>query len=161
MPELKPIHVVLILAIVAIVALYALGVGLGATDKSSRRERPADRAQALRERFMKPRPVTAEELVTDCSLEDGVLSMPRGAVCDVDVKASETRMRSLELAHQPTSMVRVEVTPRGKPSVPAKFNPLKESKTLDITEEGADLKVTCLFPVPPAPACTLGLLPPP
>jgi hypothetical protein len=163
MPEPKPIHVVLILAIVAIVALYALGVGLGATGDSPRQVKPAQTGQTLRERFLKPRAVTVEELTvgTGCTLTKGILSLRGAASCEVDVKASDTRVRSLalELIPELGAPMRVEVTPRGKPSVPATFNPLKESRTLDVTEEGAGLRVTCVAPPQQMPGCALRLLP--
>src|SRR5688500_9621522 len=97
MPELKPIHAVLILAVAAIIALYVLGVGLGATDASSRKSSPSESARGLRERFLKPRPVAEEELATGCPLKNGILSVRGGATCEVDVKASDTRVRSLNL----------------------------------------------------------------
>ncbi|NTX03431.1 MULTISPECIES: hypothetical protein [Myxococcus] len=157
MPELKPLHVVLILAIVAIVALYVLGVGLGAKDESSRRESPTQSAQELRERFIKPEPVDATELAATCAFQEGVLVLPSGGSCRVDVKASDTRMRSLEVVPRPLSVVRVSLASRGKPSVPAKFDPLKEAKKLDVAKEGADLEVTCLSAPPQRPICELGL----
>jgi hypothetical protein len=159
MPELKPIHAVLILAIIAIVALYVLGVGLGATSDSPRAVSPAETAERLKERFLKPRPVTAEDLATACPFEDGALAVTRGATCTVDVKESDTRSRSMELVPRSPSSVKVEWVPRGKPSVPATFNTLDEAKKLDVTKEGVDLKVTCLVPVPPLPFCELRLLP--
>lgn len=159
MPELKPIHAVLLLALFAIVALYVLGVGLGATGDPPRAVDPAQTAQKLRERFLKPRPVTAEELATACPFKGGVLAVSRAATCTVDVKASDARSRSLELTPRSPSSVKVEWIPRGKPSVPATFNTLDEAKKLDVTKEGADLKVTCLVPSPPLPVCELRLLP--
>ena len=159
MPELKPIHAVLILAIIAIVALYVLGVGLGATSDSPRAVDPAASAERLKERFLNPRPVTAEELATTCPFEDGALAVSRGAPCAVDVKASDARSRSMELVPRSPSSVKVEWVPRGKPSVPATFNTLDEAKELDVTKEGADLRVTCLVPASSLPFCELRLLP--
>ncbi|MCP3141702.1 hypothetical protein [Pyxidicoccus xibeiensis] len=158
MPELKPIHAVLILAIIAIVALYVLGVGFGATSEPPDRVKPMETAQQLRARFLKPRPVTAKELATNCIFSNGVLTVQRGASCQVDVKASDTRVRSLELAFPSGTVVKVEVEPRAKRSVPATFDPLKESRKLDVTEEGADLEVTCLMSTQ-TQACALRLLP--
>ncbi|WP_163999676.1 hypothetical protein [Pyxidicoccus caerfyrddinensis] len=159
MPELKPIHAVLILAIIAIVALYVLGVGLGATSDSPRAVDPSEVAGRMKERFLKPRPVTAEDLATACPFEDGALAVTRAATCTVDVKESDTRSRSIELVPRLPSILKVEWVPRGKPSVPATFDTLDEAKELDVTKEGADLKVTCLFPAPPLPFCELRLLP--
>lgn len=159
MPELKPIHAVLILAIFAIVALYVLGVGLGATGKAPGAVDPAEEGQKLKARFLKPREMKEEELATACPFKDGVLSVPLAAACAVDVKASDSRSRSLELTPRPASSVKVEWTPRGKPSVPATFDTLDEAKKLDVTREGADLKVTCRAPPPSLPACELRLLP--
>lgn len=160
MPELKPIHAVLILGIAAIVALYVLGAGLGATDRSSRKSSPSETGKGLRERFIKPRPVAVEELATGCALKNGILSIRGGATCEVDVKASDTKVRSLllERIEEVPAPVKVELTPRGKPSVPATFDPLKESKKLDVMEEGASLKVTCGAPPQQLPGCALRLL---
>lgn len=162
MPELKPIHAVLILAIVAMIALYALGVGLGATGDSPGQAKPSETAAKLRERFFKPRAVTAEELTpgSGCTLTKGILSLRGGATCDVDVKASDTRVRSLllELIPEVGAPMEVAVTPRGKPSVPATFDPLKESKQLDVLEEGARLRVSCKAPLQQLPGCALRLV---
>ncbi|MFP2906455.1 hypothetical protein ACLESD_15605 [Pyxidicoccus sp. 3LFB2] len=162
MPELKPIHAVLILAIVAIVALYVLGVGLGATGDSPGQAKPAETAAKLRERFLKPRAVTVEELAPGpgCTLTKGILSLRGGVTCDVDVKASDTRVRSLllELIPEVAAPMTVEVTPRGKPSVPASFEPLEESKKLDVMEEGAGLKISCKAPPLQMPGCALRLV---
>ncbi|MFP2929005.1 hypothetical protein ACLESO_28160 [Pyxidicoccus sp. 3LG] len=159
MPELKPIHVVLLLAVMAIVALYVLGVGLGATSKSPAQSNPMETASKLRERFLKPRAVTAEELATACPFKDGVLTVATAATCVVEVKTSDTRTRSLELIPQPPSTVKVELLPKGKPSVPATIKSLEESRKVDVSEEGAELKVTCRQPKPALSLCELRLLP--
>ena len=159
MPELKPIHVVLLLAVMVIVALYVLGVGLGATSKSPAQSDPMETARKLRERFLKPRVVTAEELATECPFKDGVLAIVRGPPCVVEVKPSDTRTRSLELIPRPPANVRVELLPRGKPSVPATIKSLDESRKVDVSEEGMEVKVTCLVPQSSLPACELRLLP--
>jgi hypothetical protein len=160
MPELKPIHAVLLLGVAAIVALYILGVGLGATSESPRKTSPSERGQQLRERFLKPRAVAAEDVATGCAFKNGILSMRGGATCEVDVKAADAKVRSLllERVEEVPAPMKVEVTPRGKPSVPATFDPLKESKTLDVMEEGAALKVTCEAPPQVLPGCALRLL---
>lgn len=164
MSELKPIHAVLILVVVALVALYVLGVGFGATSESPRRTKPTEVAQRLRERFLKPRAVTSDELEvgTGCTLTKGILSLRGAASCEVEVKAADAKVRSLslELIPEVAAPMKVELTPRGKPSVPATFDPLKESKAVDVTEEGAGLRVTCGAPPQVAPGCALRLLPP-
>lgn len=164
MPELKPIHAVLIIVVVALVALYVLGAGLGATSESPRRTKPTETAQKLRERFLKPRAVTADELDlgAGCTLTKGILSLRGGVTCTVNVKESDAKVRSLslELIPEVAAPMKVEVTPRGKPSVPATFDPLEESKKLDVMEEGAGLRVTCVAPPQVMPGCALRLLPP-
>jgi hypothetical protein len=59
MPAPKPSTVVLLLVAFACIALYVLGVGLGATDNSSagRPSMSKEERQRLRDRFIKPRPV--------------------------------------------------------------------------------------------------------
>ncbi|XXF77095.1 hypothetical protein P2318_29180 [Myxococcaceae bacterium GXIMD 01537] len=148
--NLKPSTVVLILVLVAVVALYLLGVGLGATDRSASSSQPAvsiEDRQAWRERFLKPRPVEADELKVQagspCTLVDQKLNVPLGSPCRVEVTAGGARARTLEVVPQ-AAFVSMTFTPRGKPALPVKEDSLSDAKKLDVMREGGDLEVSCL-----------------
>ena len=60
LPELKPVHIIIVLVILAIVVLYVVGTGLGAADDStSRRESPIAMARRLYAYVLTPRLVDA------------------------------------------------------------------------------------------------------
>jgi hypothetical protein len=147
MPAPKPFTVVLILAVFACIALYVLGVGLGATDNSraGRSSMSKEERQALRERFIRPRPVKAEELETDCPLANGVLSVELGRACQVTIAEAGARGRTVEVAPAGPGAggISFDYTPKGKPSLPVSENVLKEPKKLDVMKEGAELVITC------------------
>lgn len=140
----KPFTVVLILAVFACVALYVLGVGLGATD-SSRAGRPSmskEERQRLRERFIRPRPVKAEELKADCPLAQGVLTVEVGKSCRVTIAEAGARGRTVEVAPAGGG-VSFEFTPKSQPALPVSEELLKGSRKLDVMKEGAELVITC------------------
>lgn len=144
MPAPKPFTVVLILAVFACVALYVLGVGMGATD-NSRAGRPSlskEERQRLRDRFIKPRPVKVEELKADCPLATGVLTVDAGKSCRVTIAEAGARGRTVELAPAGGG-VSFEFTPKSQPSLPVSEDLLRGPRKLDVMKEGAELVVTC------------------
>lgn len=147
MPAPKPFTVVLILAVFACVALYVLGVGLGATDTSraGRVTMSKEERQRLRERFIRPRPVKAEELTADCPLSGGVLTVQAGRTCRVTIEETRARGRTLEVAPAGPGSggVSFEFTPKGQPALPVSEDLLREPRKLDVMKEGAELAVTC------------------
>jgi hypothetical protein len=143
----KPSTVVLLLAVFACIALYVLGVGLGATD-NSRAGRPSmskEERGRLRDRFVKPRAVKAEELRTDCPFSQGVLTVEAGNACRVTVAEGGARPRTVEVAPAGPGSggVSLEFTPKSKPGLPVSEELLREPKKLDVMEEGAELVLTC------------------
>lgn len=144
MPAPKPFTVVLILAVFACVALYVLGVGLGATDNSraGRSSMSKEERQKLRERLIRPRPVKAEELRTDCPLTNGVLTVEAGRSCRVTIAETGARGRTVELVPAGGG-VSFEFTPKSQPSLPVSEALLKEPRKLDVMKEGAELVMTC------------------
>ncbi|MFL5345381.1 MAG: hypothetical protein ACJ8AT_11335 [Hyalangium sp.] len=148
MPEIKPSTVVLILAVFACVALYVLGLGLGATDnfRAGRTSTLTAEFQRLRDRFMKPRPVKPEELQADCTLTSGVLAVPQGSSCRVTIKEAGARGRTVEVAPASGS-VSLNFTPKTQPGLPVSEDPLKGSKKLDVMKEGGELNIKCLSAV--------------
>ena len=93
MPELKPSTVLLLLAVVAVVALYVLGAGLGATDRTAGRRGVSvskEDRQAWRERFFKPRPVKVDELKlgSGCQRVEQELRVAVGQPCVLEVADS-------------------------------------------------------------------------
>lgn len=144
MPAPKPFTVVLVLAVFACVALYVLGVGLGATDNSRAGQSSVSKEerQRWRDRLIRPRPVKAEELKTDCPLTNGVLTMDAGRSCRVTIAEAGARGRTVEVAPAGGG-VSFEFTPRSQPSLPVSESLLKEPRKLDVMKEGAELVVTC------------------
>jgi hypothetical protein len=144
MPAPKPFTVVLILAIFACVALYVLGLGLGATDNSraGRTSMSKEERQSLRDRFIKPRPVKPEELQASCPLTNGVLAVPQGNSCRVTIEEAGARGRTVEVVPA-SGGVSLNFTPKSKPALPVSEDPLKGSKKLDVMKEGGELVLTC------------------
>lgn len=161
MSQPKPSTIVLILAIFACVALYVLGVGLGAQDTSSKKGgNPVSREerQRWRERFVKPKPVAEKDLkATGCVLSDGTARVGRGLTCQVDVAKAGARVRTVNVEPLAGSRVNVRLEPKGGPSVPAKADNLGERKELDVPEEGATLSLQCTQTVGNAPECQVKL----
>jgi hypothetical protein len=144
MPAPKPFTVVLILAVFACVALYVLGVGLGATDNSraGQSSMSKEERQRLRDRFIKPRPVKAEELKTDCPLANGVLTVEAGRPCRVAIAEAGARGRTVEVAPAGGG-VSFEFTPKSQPALPVSEELLKGPQKLDVMKEGGELVITC------------------
>jgi hypothetical protein len=150
MPELKPSTVLLLLAVVVVVALYVLGVGLGATDPSEGRRRPAvtaEQRQAWRERFIKPRPVNADELKlaqgAPCTLAGQEVSVTLGQPCRLEVEEGGARGRTLEVVPQ-ASLVALTFTPKSKPALVVTEDATANAKKLDVMKEGASLELRCV-----------------
>lgn len=163
MPELKPSTVLLILAVVVVVALYVLGVGLGATDRSEGSRRPAvtaEKRQEWRERFIKPRPVEAEELKVaqgaPCSLAGQALSVTPGQPCRLEVTEGGARGRTLEVVPQ-GSVVAFTFTPKSKPALVVTEDATADAKKLDVMKEGASLELRCV-PGPSGPTAPCRVL---
>lgn len=161
MPELKPSTVLLILAVVVVVAVYVLGVGLGATDRTQGRREPisADKREAWRQRFLKPRPVKEEELTLTpkpgCVLTGQTLRVPAGQTCVVAVKEGGARARTVEVAPQ-ASRVDLNFTPKGKPSLPVSKQGLTDARKFDVMKEGAEVSLGCQpAPTGAPPICTV------
>jgi hypothetical protein len=158
MPELKPSTVLLILAVVVVVALYVLGVGLGATDPSEGSRRPAitaEQRQQWRERFIKPRPVEADELKVaqgaPCKLAGQELSVTQGAPCRLEVAEGGARGRTLEVVPQ-ASVVALTFTPKSKPALVVTEDATAEAQKLDVMKEGANLELRCVRGLTGSPA---------
>lgn len=147
MSQPKPSTVLLILAVVACVALYVLGVGLGAQDRSSGGGRVSvskeERAR-WRERFIKPPLVAEEDLsTTECTLAGGTARVVRGRECEVLIAESGKRVRTVRVEPLSGSRVAVRLEPKGGPAVPASLDELGERRELDVPKEGATLSLTC------------------
>src|SRR4051812_32294191 len=112
MPAPKPLTVVLVLAVFACVALYVLGVGLGATDTSQaeRSSTSKQERQSLRDRFIHPHPVKPEELKADCPLAGGVLTVAPGVPCRVTI-AEGGMARTVEVLTVGPGIVAMQFTP--------------------------------------------------
>ncbi|WPB78808.1 hypothetical protein KYC5002_06530 [Archangium violaceum] len=146
MTQPKPSTILLILAVFACVALYVLGAGLGAQDRSAKGTNPASKQERerWRERFVKPKPVADEDLkTTGCVLSDGTVRVALGLACRVDIAKSGARVRTVNVEPLSGSQVDVRLEPKGGPAVPATLDGLNERRGLDVPEEGATLSLTC------------------
>jgi hypothetical protein len=146
MSQPKPSTILLILAVFACVALYVLGAGLGAQDRSSKGSTPVSKEERKqwRERFVKPKPVAQEDLkTTGCVLSEGTVRVARGLVCRVDIAKAGARVRTVNVEPLSGSQVDVRLEPKGGPGVPASIDGLGERRGLDVPEEGATLSLTC------------------
>lgn len=164
MAQPKPSTILLILAVFACVAMYVLGAGLGAQDRSSKGaskgSNPVSKEdrQRWRERFVKPRPVAEEDLkTTGCVLSEGAVRVARGLPCRVDIAKAGARVRTVNVEPLAGSRVNVKLEPKGGPSVPATLENLGELKGLDVPAEGATLSIECTLTVGNAPECLVKL----
>ena len=146
MAQPKPSTILLILAVFACVAMYVLGAGLGAQDRSSKGSNSVSKQdrERWRERFVKPRPVAEEDLkTTGCVLSEGTVRVARGLPCRVDIAKAGARVRTVNVEPLSGSQVDVRLEPKGGPAVPASIDGLGERRGLDVPEEGATLSLTC------------------
>ncbi len=146
MSQPKPSTIVLILAVFACVALYVLGAGLGAQDRSAKGSNPISKEdrERWRERFVKPKPVAEEDLkTTGCVLSEGTVRVARGLACRVDIAKAGARVRTVNVEPLSGSQVDVRLEPKGGPAVPATIDGLDERRGLDVPGEGATLSLTC------------------
>jgi hypothetical protein len=146
MDQPRPSTILLILAVFACVAMYVLGAGLGAQDRSSGSSNPMSKEERerWRERFVKPKPVAEEDLkTTGCVLSEGSVRVARGLTCRVDIAKSGARVRTVNVEPLSGSRVDVRLEPKGGPAVPASLDGLGERRGLDVPEEGATLSLTC------------------
>ncbi|KFA89002.1 hypothetical protein [Archangium violaceum] len=146
MSQPKPSTVLLILAVVACVALYVLGVGLGAQVRSPGGGSSVSQEERVRwrERFIKPPRVAEEDLsATDCTLTGGTVRVVRGRECQVAIARSDERVRTVNVEPLSGSRVDVRLVPVGGAAVPARLEGVDERRELDVPEEGATLTLTC------------------
>ena len=140
---------VLILVLLACVALYVLGVGLGVKDDASGGGTPVSKQERerWRERFFKPPPVAPGDLkATGCALSSGTgtVQVVRGVSCQVEVATAGTRLRTLAVEPLSASRVDVKWVPKGGPILPSTLENLGARQELEVPEEGAVLSLTCL-----------------
>ncbi|AKJ07340.1 hypothetical protein ATI61_111292 [Archangium gephyra] len=160
MEQPKPSTILLILAVFACVAMYVLGAGLGAQDRSSKGANPMSKQERerWRERFVKPRPVAEEDLkTTGCVLSEGTVRVARGLACRVDIAKSGARVRTVNVEPLSGSQVDVRLEPKGGPAVPATLEGLGERRGLDVPEAGATLSLTCTRGVGSTAECPVKL----
>lgn len=161
MPQPKPSTILLILAVVACVALYVLGVGLGAQERSSGGGRvpvSKEERQRWRERFIKPPLVAEGDLSAEgCALSGSTVRVVRGRKCEVAIAESGKRVRTVRVEPLSGSRVDVRLVPVGGPAVPVRLDNLGERRELDVPDEGATLSLTCGVAVGGSPECPVRL----
>jgi hypothetical protein len=141
----KPSTLLLILALVAVVALFVVGVASRGPEG-----RTADKA-GLKERWLKgPEPVAAQDLEGDACRHP----LPAGQRCAFEVKGTWALARSLKVTT--TDGVTVVLEPRGMGrKVPVELKRLGTSQKVDLQvgRKGARIEITCRAPVNPMVGC--------
>ena len=158
MAELKTSVVILILVVVALVAFFVLGVGVGAS--GSRRPPSREERLALRDKlFGKPKAVERAELTASGCLGD--VKLPRvakGGTCRLRVAAGSERLRSMK----PTTRdgMKLLFTPHGKFGAPISVD-LRAGEDneveLSVPKDGGELALTCFSPLAPTGQCAVAI----
>jgi hypothetical protein len=156
MAELKPSTVVLILALVALVVFFVVGVGLSVSG-----DKPAPSSEerlALREKlFGKPKAVERSELTASGCLGD--VKQPRVArngTCRLEVAKADAALRSMKPATR--DGMKLVFTPRGRASTPISVD-LRAGKDnevdLSVPKDGGELVLTCQAPLAATGQCVV------
>lgn len=141
----RPSTLLLILALLAVVALFVVGVATRG---------PADRSpdkSALKERWLSgPKKVADQDLEGDPCRHP----LPAGQRCAFDVKGAWALSRSLKVAT--TDAVTVVLKPAGQGrAVPVQLKRPGSSQQVDLQvgQRGAHVEITCQAPVNPMVGC--------
>ncbi|HYV47636.1 MAG TPA: hypothetical protein VFA20_22410 [Myxococcaceae bacterium] len=141
----KPSTLLLILALVAVVALFVVGVAVRGPE-----DRTMDKA-SLKERFLSgPKPVAAQDLEGDPCRHPLVA----GQRCAFEVKGAWALARSLKVTT--TDGVTVQIQPKGQGrAVPVELKRPGTSQRVDLQvgQKGARIEITCRAPVNPMAGC--------
>ncbi len=141
----KPSTVLLVLALVAVVALFVVGVASRGPE-----DRTPDKS-ALRERWLgRPKKVAGEDLEGDPCRRP----LPAGQRCAFEVKGAWSLSRSLPVST--TDGVTVLLEPKGQGrAVPVQLKRPGTSQRVDLQvgQKGARIEITCLAPVNPMVGC--------
>lgn len=141
----KPGTVLLVLALVALVVLFALTVGLRAPDGE------AIDKQRLQERWLGSRPKVAPG-----ELEGGACQglLPAGQRCAFEVAAARALTRTLTVSTQDEVTVVLSPKDQGR-DVPVELKRPGHQKSVDLQvgRKGARVEITCRAPVNPQAGC--------
>lgn len=138
----KASHILLILAVVALVVLFLVGVGVGAS--GGRPSLSPEERTALRDRWLgKPDPVAVADLVSEgCG---GSAKRPAiAAACQLRIRPSRAVLRSLVVRSR--DKLHLVFTPNGGPRVPidVKLQLNRDNEVeLSVDKDGAVLALTC------------------
>lgn len=160
MTEPKPTTLLLLLAALACVALYVLGVGLGAQQGPRASGVPVSKEERgrWRERFIHPGPVADEDMkATGCGLVSGTARVALGRPCQVDIAKSGARVRTLRVAPMAGSRVDLKLEPHAGPALPTTVKGLDARRDFDVPEAGSRLLLTCGRPVTGTSECQVTL----
>jgi hypothetical protein len=142
----KPSTVLLVLALVALVVVFAVAVGVRRPDGARVDKR------ALRARWMgaAPRKVSARDVKGDPCRG----ALPAGQRCAFEIEASWSLSRSLTVRTQ--DAVTVVLSPGGQDRrIPVELKRPGDQKRLDLQvgHEGARVEITCRAPANPTTGC--------
>ena len=141
----KPSTLLLILALLAVVALFVVGVLQRGPE-----DRTPDKS-ALKERWLeRPKPVAAQDFEGDPCRRP----LPAGQRCAFEVKGAWALTRSLKVTT--TDGVTVVLKPKGQGrAVPVQLKRPGTSQRVDLQvgQRGAGVEITCQAPVNPMVGC--------
>ena len=141
----RPVTILLVLALLAVVMLFAVAVGVRAPDAGT-----VDR-ERLKERWLSaPGKVAAGDLQGDMCHHPLVA----GQVCAFEVKGAWALSRSLSV--KTTDAVTVVLQPKGQgQAVPVELKRpgTEQHVDLQINQRGARIEITCRAPVNPMAGC--------
>lgn len=151
MAQPKPSTVLLILAVFACVALYVLGAGLGAQDRtgSGQAGMSEQERKELRTRLFGDPPSVAPGALTattGCTLSGDRVQVARGRPCVVDVAEADERLRTLEVEPLGGSVVDLRLEMKGRVPVAIPVDELDEAQEFNILGSGATLTLECRSP---------------
>lgn len=152
----RPATVLLVLALVAVVALFVVAVGVRKPDNARVDKR------SLKERWLSasPRKVSPGDVKGDPCRR----ALPAGQRCAFEVEGSWSLSRALTVNTR--DAVTVVLSPRGQGRrVPVELKRPGDQKRLDLQvgHKGAGVEITCRAPANPTTGCLveIGLAPPP
>lgn len=143
---------VLIVIVVLLVALLAVGVGMGATRQEEPVSgEPPSLVERLGKLFVKEQPVKVGDVLAGSpaacrgQLEQGEFAIPEGSACTLVIGSSSEKARVLALELVQGSEVGVTLDPNGDKALKSKetLDAGDRETTLRLFEEGGVVEIAC------------------
>jgi len=143
---------VLIVIVVLLVALLAVGVGMGATRQEEPLSgEPPPFVERLGKLFIREQPIEASDVLAsspaNCreQLEQGEFTILEGSVCTLVIGSSKDKARVLALELTQGGQVEITLDPNGDKALKSRqtLDATERELTLRFFEEGGVLEVAC------------------